>query len=580
MHKIVDVSSAKDTKKLELMKKMDHLKAEYPSEFNEYLNNPILDQVERELSRPCVKKPSLYDQCKKYKERGLKICVLPRGSEIYKSMLGYVTPAMEQQFLKDNSSKLSWFGNIYVSYLFGQQTWGGLNPYRAVEDVRLFDYFDVDNLNLFFTFLKQHGHHDLERRLRFYSGYQISEHEQFDRMLRLYGSDWEELWRFSKPVLTPFTARYCRQDRVVGVNPVSKLRGIYYTDKTLLEKPLNEFLTHYKLHGVIRRQIVSTIELYGLTVEEVIIPNHTVLKMLKLDTTSSTYWMNWKVPEMKLVKHGFNINPGITGGKNRFFRMVKFYFANAMERVPHFPKSRGMSILTYNVYEWSNINGDIMREENMMRILSFITNVGADVICLQEMNNDEQFLSGMRSAGYVHFVLAENGHPLVGRPDMRKSYAAVFSRLPFDENEIVDLSVYKFVRNVPVVKIGGVTIAAVHLEIGYSYHNLKGKEYIHYQRETALLRQQQLKTLIKKYRPDIIAGDFNFGTEDPEARILKAYNRPAETATNPFGTMTDTVYTRFQIVYSHVVKCNYTDHLPHLFMIDIQAKQESKKKRK
>jgi hypothetical protein len=99
----------------------------------------------------------------------------------------------------------------------------------------------------------------------------------------------------------------------------------------------------------------------------------------------------------------------------------------------------------------------------------------------------------------------------------------IFSKIKIIFRDIIDISLYKFIRICPVIIYNDFKIIAVHLEIGERYHHLKKndprrKRIEKYNRN---LRIKQLEQIFAKYSDiDVIIGDFNFTSNDGEFKWL------------------------------------------------------------
>jgi endonuclease/exonuclease/phosphatase family metal-dependent hydrolase len=561
------------TKESDIYKTQIKSKQTFPSKFYQTINDKAFLEIETQLSKGCINKPSIYDICKKRKINGLNICVLEKGEYLYKTMLGFITPEMEEKFLRTHQTDLLWFGNIYIAYRFALEIWGGINPYKVKEDIILFDYFDPANMEVLLKFIKnKYGENSqMYRNTTLYTGYKMNKNDQLKKILKQ--SYWQEIWRFNTPLIEPYSALYCDYDKNVEIfNPASyKIKGNYYHDKILLKEVFKDFLFKNGIHGIIRKQIRSTIELYGLTREEIILTGNIVKNKLMMDTTHSYYWKNWNPKDFKIPSNGFIFDMSFET-KNQNFQIIKFYLNNNNCDYKSINiKNNEVSILTYNVHNWININASITKEQNFKDIINLIKKIPCHIVLLQEVNtqyiNKQTIISKMGEMNYIDYIYAPNGGQY--KSSKQSTYIMLFSKIKLNSKNIIDLTMARYKRNCLVVAYKGIKIAGVHLEIGKNIHNinLDPDTRLQYQNENEEIRIKQLNSLTNN---DIIVGDFNFDMNDKESKWLRKEKNfglvDDRLSTNPFGTRTDMLFINLSsnivATKSITIECNYSDHLP------------------
>ena len=323
--------------------------------FYKVINCPHFKKIEDSRLGKCIMVPSLYDQCKKIKKNGLDLCILKKGSLIYKTFDGFITEEKEKEYLEKHPNGVSWYGNIYVSYDFAKNTYGGLN--------------------------------------------------------------------------------------------------------------VNNFLKKYHIDGVIKKQQITTINPYGLTTEEIILPTCTILDKLKIDENNPLCWKNWNIdPNLFVIpKDGFVMNK--FGTKNQMFKIMIFYQKYSLNKLPTdiiYSNSISISLLSYNVHTFININTEVDSHTN---ILHFLIKINADIVFLQEVNC-ENFIHKCNQHGYSVFKVRNGGYSQYSNMQLCILYKTATNVSK------IDVSAIKTIREMIVIKLKNITIIGVHLEIGYSYINI------------------------------------------------------------------------------------------------------------
>ncbi len=492
-------------------------------------------------------------------------------------MNGFVTKELEDEYIKKNPNDYIWIGNIYIAYKIAQIIFCGINTYKVESDIILLDYFHPTNLKIMTNYINKINK-NISESVQLYTGYNMSNEEQI-RLIKNKIS-WTELWEFPEPIFDSGNIRYCKYDRRYekDVNPVSQMKGLLYTDKLLTKKIFPDFLKKYNIDGILRKQVTGRFEIYGLTIEEIIIPVQLLHQKLKLDVSHPFYWGNWKTKTFKIPSDGFLLRGSISGkdNRNKYFRMIKFYFNNNNCNIRQITSNKNtISILSYNVHMFANINKQISFEDNKIKIFNFTKQLLCDIVIYQEFDIEvfDNFKQLMYNIGYIDYIIAPNGGLINKTQD---SYVVLFSKKHLQSKRVIDLSVAKFKRAIVSVIYDNIKIAGVHLEVGVNVYDMNKLNIyrIKKEEENMNLRIKQLSKLLDH---DIIAGDFNFDIKDSECQWLRKKNNfgliKDNTSTTPFDTRTDMIFinrkSKLIPTYANTIKCNMSDHLPIIGTIKI-----------
>jgi endonuclease/exonuclease/phosphatase family metal-dependent hydrolase len=401
-----------------------------------------------------------------------------------------------------------------------------------------------------------------------YTGYKMNDNDQLNKILDI--TKWPEVWKFNDVIFESQSGRYCNYETIKSLNPVSRVKGIYNADKILLKTLFDDFLKDYNIDGIMRKPVKTTIELYGLTDEEIIIKGDMFEKKLLFDTAHPSYWGNWKINNFTLPPNGINMNVALEF-KNNHFQILKFYINNNTNTTdPIISKPNHISLLTYNVHGWANINGDINKIKNYYNIMDFIKQSNCDIVLLQEVDiksiKTNEIVQKMKSFGYIDNIYGPNGTPL--KRD-QNSYIMAFAKHTFQNKRVVDLSVWKYKRNCLLFTYQNIKFAGIHLEIGepYDYVNKNSDTAKQIIIKNANYRKDQLNKLLDN---NILFGDFNFDVRDEECSWLRKEKKfglvDDKNTTNPFNTRTDMVFINLEskivATLTKTLKYNYSDHLP------------------
>lgn len=224
-------------------------------------------------------------------------------------------------------------------------------------------------------------------------------------------------------------------------------------------------------------------------------------------------------------------------------------------------------VLSYNVHGWKNYNPKISINDNYNTIKKMLTSYDLDLIILQHVNVDnkltlDKIITDFKKDGYNHYARC---------PD-RDGHMFIFSKHKIKVAKCMNIKVHKTDRTCLLVRIKGFTFVAVHLDVGDRFHHLepndpvrKGMEY-----NNELRRKWQLERIFNAFGyMDAIIGDFNFAINTPEFEMMindKKFSWDGlKHDTTPYNR-TDLMFlnckSKYRIVNSRIIRCNYSDHLP------------------
>jgi len=568
---------------------------DYQKKYIKYIgNSKELQEIEKKL-KSCGIDPkySLYNSTYPSKINGYNVRILPKGTNIYKTFMGFVT----EKIIRENSNELpnmpSYFSNKYYCYYFANSSWGSIVSFELAEDLILIDKWNEQNYKKMIYELKNKLSSYWLNELKLLYGYK-QELEDHLKYYMEHHPQWEEIYLYTKPQYNEYTYLFKdpRFDEIF--NPI-KSGGNY----NVHQKVFNEYISQLDgIDGMIQESIFSAININGIIPEEVILSRKVINKKLKFDYNDPITWTNWKIKNFKIPPQGlyitwFFIKPHkLTPPSNQYFKIVKFYFKN-QEKLKTL---KNKYILSYNVHFFENINGEINIKTNMNNILNFIKYYKQNfkIIALYEVKyKDEQtkqyFENEIKQLGYKNIIYAQNGHA------NEKSKEYVYIMVAYKKNilknktiepKIINTTIqdkiYKFeeqyknkeiktvniktkIRNQILINSIYGKICFVHLDIG-SRKILE--EYII--KYNSKIRELQLNIILLE-DPDLIMGDFNFTFNDFEYKYLenKGYETNAKKIkTTPYNRVDFCFYKKLlkekypSITKNMIIRTNYSDHIP------------------
>lgn len=250
--------------------------------------------------------------------------------------------------------------------------------------------------------------------------------------------------------------------------------------------------------------------------------------------------------------------------------LINFYQKHENNDFRFEKNEKNLSISSFNVHGWMNINKKIKKIDNFMKIIKMFDELNLDILILQEVSplvtkNLNFIYSEFSKIGFKYHFSVPNGQ----YKKIYDSFISIFSKKEIQERNKLDLTIINLVRYIPIVKINDIQIAGIHLEIGYRFHHLLDSDL----RKQIILgneqiRKKQLEKLLENYKNlDIIIGDFNFQPTDKEFNIIQQnFNYFQELSnSNPYNRSDMCFLAKHNKILCTkfmTLSCNYSDHLP------------------
>ena len=248
--------------------------------------------------------------------------------------------------------------------------------------------------------------------------------------------------------------------------------------------------------------------------------------------------------------------------------LERFYTNNAHDP----PKKLGRDddsifVISYNVHGWKNYNPKISIYDNYTSIKKMISSYNLDIVALQHVEVDnkltlDKIIDDFKKDGYNYYARC---------PD-RDGHMITFSKHRIKIAKCMNIKIHKTDRTCMCIRIKGFTFVVVHLDVGERPHHLdpndiKRKE-MEYNNE--LRRKWQLQRIFNAFGyMDAIIGDFNFAINTPEFQMMLTEKQftwdGINNDTTPYNR-TDYMFlnskSKYKIINSRIIRCNYSDHLP------------------
>ena len=483
-------------------------------------------------------------------------------SNIFRINVGFITDEESDNFLKKNKNDLFWYTNEHHVYAMNSYIWGGINVRSVNNELKLFDLFNKNNLDKLANFIKEiepNKHTFYISKLKLLFGYNCTFEEQLELIKK--ETKWDNIWTINEIGNTSLA-------RPLNIKHIEEIRPLYYAGvihyniekKTLKHIYLN-FCKKYNYDGFIKCATFTPFsDIDGIFQEEIIVTGSSLLNKTSENIDHPLYWKNMFNLKVTNFSFGRGLRPPYVNIDNK---LVKFWLTNSNNKFNYKKGKNTISLLTYNVHAYKNINTNINLTKNRENINNFINKLGVDVICLQE--TDKSYRG----------IYAENGNLINSK---WKMYLQVSSKKKLSNFKTLDLSVIDHKRNVIIFKYKNYKIANVHLEIGYqSYKYVKGSKYeMELNKINRENREKQITKLLEE-DPDIIVGDFNFNHKSPEMKLLNNYIRSNNNkSSTPHGNRPDMCFIKkgINLKFNKVlnIKCNYSDHLPIIYELKNEKK--------
>jgi hypothetical protein len=150
----------------------------YKNKFHKYIGNSNeIKTIEKELNSYGIdKNKSIYSKCVKSTMNGFDVMILKKGNKIYKEFLGFYTEETILNYMKNNKSFPSFFGNKFLCYSFAKNEWGSVVAFEVTDDIVMIDFFNTAN---FMKLLQEIKNVDMDHEyFKLAFGYKMSLNEQ------------------------------------------------------------------------------------------------------------------------------------------------------------------------------------------------------------------------------------------------------------------------------------------------------------------------------------------------------------------------------------------------------------------
>ena len=533
------------------------------------------------MSNKCLLETSLYKLSEPDKLNGFNIRKIKKGTNIYKSFPGFITENMINEYIKSDY-EISFLSNKYLCYYISKINYHCLVSFKLKEDLILLDYFDIHNLKIIYNLLPN----KLKYTFKNTFGFNVSLAEQIIYLL----NKWDNVWitpHILKEKNTLSSIGFCNSTKS-KINPISKFR--YYLDLYIFKN----ILAKHNIDGTIGTQVKSILEPTGVWLNEEIILKLSTFKKLKFDYDDSLCWVNWKL-NFKIPKDGFALK---TLDKTAFkmylnnelpnnfnFNLIKFYLNNNF----NFKKINGKYIITFNVHNFTNLNFNISRKNNLKHFLNFIRlyknniNIGVfQEVQFYDDNEKNEIKRLIKILNFNIYITDGNSYNNIMIISKKKLNINIIDIIlndteinnlynSIDDKFDIEKKVLRDKKKCIIINSEYGNIACVHLHIGFRKILSKNIDNIN-----SKLRIITLKKILK-YNPDIIIGDFNFSkyniinknliNQEYQYLLDSNYinNNKFDINTTPYNTV-DYIWIKKNnnLINKNnfIVKTNISDHLP------------------
>lgn len=460
---------------------------------------PVVDRASSKTIAPLVSMD---------KDTGFVLSHIKKGTKYYKSMV-------VSDLDKINPIDLAWYGPLdtargYVPYF------GPLFAFRTTRDLRLlllndprniqllvelFDYYEESNANM------PRSRKKVISKVVRYEGTDYTINVKASLLLRYtvgYGLSctevnefldyWKSLTGFTKEQL-PFSGEACD----------------YYTK---LKSPLQRF-SIYEIDKTVFQNMCNVFKVAGSQVDGYVMKN--------MPSAFGVFTLDGKAPSfpreiMLCEKSGMEHDVG--SPEDYINRIRRFSDEDS--------GSKEFTVLTLNVHYY---------QDSGMESIAYAIKSGSpmpDVVCLQEdlrevtngfpvmvnfMTPEYKLVKACQGSTFKDLSYKGDGNVDYTTPESRLSNTIyIRSDITADFTHDYEFKAADYERCCSVVTIGGITIANVHLTGGGYDDELYNS--------LSTVKKKQVDSVVKKFRPDILCGDFN-SEFDAGAALAQAQKIPA-----------------------------------------------------
>ena len=545
-----------DAKISESVGKDQSLRDIYENIKSEYLGKNCVSENCKNYNKYINKKPPyvFYADIGKYEkgDDGFLYFVLPSNTKMYKGTKYFYSSFPKTHF---------WVGCQKLAMDYGEWYGGGLNIYQNKKPIRL---FVLNKENLEKVYAESNDNHAKELLQMIY-GVNIDIEEQTKWICKKNPQWCGKVWLYDEHISLRPDPKPNRYMPVWGSNLIHDyFYEKYHFDGTFLEYFMSPF-----------REIMDEEISLNIGIDQNGEDLSQNIEMIKNDPD---YWENWNLdlPNEKDFLLNETYPPNMGFKVNDWYKSVEVTkelfdnYDNLNQNKLADNNQQNIKILSYNVHNLVSANILIDKERVFNNLMKLLELSNAHIIFLQEF--PEEYVGKIKEIKKYQHIITTNGADdlrLVALVDLKKCKFAKFDILKDRKRSQRNSILLHFGFDNKMIKIIG-----THLEIGKKF--MKNTRFVEYAdfydiyKKNIRLRIEQLDKILA-HSPDIIIGDFNFTSSDPEMKIIesKGYSFNPNNYTSIHQKKVDYAFAKKNIKGNEKIINYYeSDHKPILFEIN------------
>jgi len=558
-----------------------------------------------------INKNKLYDNMKKIKIKNYDCLIYEINNNLYKYYDGFITKNQYNKYKNENIIRPFVLNSKYIAYLNCRERWGSIVVFNTINDLILFDLFNKNNIKLLINDINKLDNNFNKNKIIEYIK-NITGYEQSIELQLKYRNI--------------IDSKYCYTIYDSKINDLNPFYCNIYDEELII---IISYL-YKEIDGIIKKQINSNHEFGGIYINEEIILNHKSLNKLEYNIDNELNWTNYKIKTLdnNRLYRGIKFN----GENNSEFNLIRYLvnnnvslnqIKNNINDIYNNDKSKfnkySKYILSYDINNFINLNKNIKTIDNINNIIELIniiykyTNKMLYYIFLINFDIKKEFIiDKLKKIGFNFSILCENNNSnilFLSKENEHEYYKLNMNNIYYNiiknnnnllENDIFNMILeHKIDYNNLIININDVKICCLNLkndiifdkykkyylidkyknDIYKEINNYNFEDYINNKinKMNSLFRLYEIdRIMIEKI--DICIGNFNFMIYDKlnnmnhEVKKLTLNNYLNYNNINQKYSMiegrTDHIYSNKKLDYNNIIKCNFSNHLPLLQLLN------------
>ena len=380
--KKIDLLSNEIKNKIVINKKIYGLNRK--NNYSKYFDNKNLNKLENNICNG-INDESIFEKSEKIIVNGYNCIKIKKDTKIYKYFSGFLEEDKIKYLLDRKDYFMYSYFSKYIAYSFIRLCFGGLVVFKIIDDIILFDYFDIDNIKIIIKIMndiKPNNYLEIIDNIKYQTGYDKTLNDQII-YLNKYKNN---IFIYNKIMIPKYNNVYKNIYYDNNLQPFRinyDISYLYYIDLKIFNIILNELPN---IDGYIKKQLFSQLSPGGVyDYEELFIKPEIIIKKSRIDKEDKLSWYKLKNNNFNLQ---INILPNIFLTKrlhnkmsnNKNFKILKYYKKNIKnddDKIKNFYNNNDNynNMLIINILFNNHLDYIINKFDSINNLYEYINNI-------------------------------------------------------------------------------------------------------------------------------------------------------------------------------------------------------------